>query len=284
MLIAEFPKEIFALLKAHRSPESYAAEPAVLPRSEGAAGSADDSNLLQRGEAAVEDAFRRDCAVLDAVGYDLEVVFDQPSLKRVKVRKGADSIGIEWVLDSAIRYFPFQEDEELGWTLSMPDLAVNKALTTAYQGQPGDVVEMIFFHKTFLPLAAIVWAANGKDPRWTPDRLLDGMRRHSRLSVPELAPYFPDGNVDHPEIKMEFLAILYKAEELVHQLPPEDLGCFYLEPGSRRPAMPDLSRIGDYIRVQPAVGGVWPAISFDLLLRRQPAAVVRSFLSEYRSF
>ncbi|WP_018289515.1 hypothetical protein [Verrucomicrobium sp. 3C] len=164
----------------------------------------------------------------------------------------------------------------------MPDLAVNKALTMAGQGQPADVVEMIFFHKTFLPLAAIVWAANGKDPPLAPYLMLDLMRRHPRMGAPELAPYFPVGNVDMPKIKMEFLGILDEVKELVHRFPPEDLGCLYLEPGSRKPVMPDLSRIGDYIRCQPAVGGAWPAISSAPLLFRQPPAVVRSFLSQYR--
>jgi len=46
-------------------------------------------------------------------------------------------------------------------------------------------VDIVELHKVF-PLPAIVWAACGKDPGWTPHSLLTMMRRFARLDPAKL--------------------------------------------------------------------------------------------------
>lgn len=278
MPITTLQKKVLALLKEHRTPESYVAGSTPFLRLQNAGRVSLDIDVFHHGAATVEDAFRKDIETLKAAGYKVEIILDGLGLKRARIGQGdAETIMMDWVWDSAVRFFPLEMDAELGWTLSMPDLATNKALALASRGQPTDVVDMIFFHKTFLPLAGIIWAANGKDEGWTPNLMLDQMRRHSRLSAAELAPYFDPGTLDLPKIKMDWLSIVDEAEALLAKFPPEDLGCFYLERNTGKPVIPDFSRMASYVKHWPSVGGAWPSPS----LAAPPRAAKQAILEWY---
>ena len=89
-------------------------------------------------------------------------------------------LAIDWAADSAFRFFPIVQDPLLGWRLHHFDAATNKALTLAARTETRDYIDILELHRQF-PLAAICWAACGKDPGFTPLSLLSMMRRFARV-------------------------------------------------------------------------------------------------------
>jgi hypothetical protein len=94
-------------------------------------------------------------------------------------------VEIDWAADSAFRFFPIERDALLGWRLHRFDAATNKALTLAARTETRDYVDIVEVARAY-PLAAICWAACGKDPGFTPLSLLKMMRRFARIDPVEL--------------------------------------------------------------------------------------------------
>ena len=115
--------------------------------------------------AALEKAADRDCDILTKAGYDLVVMRKRDYIVEVRVSRGNDSTELQWVRDSAYRFFPLIEDELLGLTLHPFDLAVNKLLALAGRRVPRDWVDTITCSEDVQPLGFLACAANGKDRR-----------------------------------------------------------------------------------------------------------------------
>src|SRR5437867_12725826 len=92
---------------------------------------------------------------------------------------------IDWAADSAFRFFPIERDPMLGWRLHLFDMATNKALGLSARTETRDCVDIVELRKRF-PLAAICWAACGKDPGFSPLSLLTIMKRFAKVSPAEL--------------------------------------------------------------------------------------------------
>ena len=56
-------------------------------------------------------------------GYQVEVIRDAPAYVEATVRSKEDQVLLQWVRDSAFRFFPLIEDDRLGLTLHPFDLA-----------------------------------------------------------------------------------------------------------------------------------------------------------------
>lgn len=108
------------------------------------------------------------------------------SFRRASITDEPDSVEIDWAMDSAFRFFPVESDPLLGWRLHRFDIATNKALTLAARTETRDYVDILDLIREF-PLPAIVWAACGKDPGFSPASLLRMMRRFARIDPAELA-------------------------------------------------------------------------------------------------
>jgi hypothetical protein len=67
---------------------------------------------------------------------------------------------LEWLQDSAFRFFPTQRDDFFGYVLHPVDLATNKAAAAADRGEPRDLVDLITIHEGILPLGAVLCAAD----------------------------------------------------------------------------------------------------------------------------
>ena len=92
---------------------------------------------------------------------------------RAIVAKGLQTTKVEWAHDSSWRFMPPIKNAEVGIVLHPIDLAVNKMLALACRDEPRDFLDILFIHDTILPLGALVWAAVGKDPGFTPQSLLE---------------------------------------------------------------------------------------------------------------
>ena len=78
-----------------------------------------------------------------------------------------------------------------------------------------------------------MWAACGKDAGVTPGLLLDQTNRHSRYQEGDLKGENLARSVDLRELKLQWLAARERAEKLFELLPPEELGCLYIDPQNR---------------------------------------------------
>src|SRR5205814_4095770 len=110
---------------------------------------------------------------------------DVVHVRRAEDSAGAEGVEIDWAADSAFGFFPIERDPQWGWRLHLFDMATNKALALSARTETRDYVDIVELHKTF-PLAAICWAAPGKDPGFTPLSLLKMMKRFARIDPAKL--------------------------------------------------------------------------------------------------
>src|ERR1017187_8010476 len=96
----------------------------------------------------------------------------QSGKRQAEVNGPGETMQLEWVADSAFRFFPTQPDELFGYVLHPVDLAANKAAAAADRRVPRDIVDLVTIHETILPLGGVVAAAVGKFPGTTPEEML----------------------------------------------------------------------------------------------------------------
>ena len=191
MPLTVLQKDVLAVLAANRSEESHFAEGIVLNAPADSPRFSRDFDIFHEVAREVVRASDQDVASLRAAGFSVETLSrygeweKEASFRRARVTGEGDGVEIDWAADSAFRFFPIERDPQLGWRLHLFDAATNKALTLASRTETRDYVDIIEFHKTFA-LAAICWAACGKDPGFTPLSLLRMMRRFARVNPAEL--------------------------------------------------------------------------------------------------
>lgn len=148
------------------------------------------------------------------------------------------SLTIEWVFDSAFRFFPVEPDEVSGWRLNVYDAATNKILAVMGRSEARDYLDILFFHQNRLSLGALCWAAAGKDSGVNPFMIL----RESRRNVHFRPEQFRELNVatplDLPAWKKTWIEATRHAEHLLEQLPAEEVGCLNLD-ATGMPVTPD---------------------------------------------
>ena len=150
-------------IAANRSPESYLAGATVLHRDTNTPRYSQDIDLFHDLADSVAVCAEADAVTLRKAGYELAWSF-----YRAVVSVEEEQIGIEWAQDSALRFFPVQEDDQCGYRLHHADAAVNKVLALAGRQEVRDFVDVLHLNDTFLQLGALAWAACGKDPGYTP--------------------------------------------------------------------------------------------------------------------
>jgi hypothetical protein len=179
------------VLAGNRSEESHFAGGLVLNAAEDSARFSHDFDIFHELAGEVTRASERDVASLRAAGFTVETPSlygeweKEATFRKARVGRGAESVEIDWAADSAFRFFPIERDPLLGWRLHLFDVATNKALALSARTETRDYVDIVELHRTY-PLAAICWAACGKDPGFSPLSLLKMMRRFARVSPTEL--------------------------------------------------------------------------------------------------
>ena len=98
----------------------------------------------------------------------METVRELPAFIEAVVRKAHDQVRMEWARDSAFRFFPLMEHQDLGLTLHPFDLATNKVLALVGRLEVRDWIDAISSHGRLQPLGYLLWAACGKDPGSVP--------------------------------------------------------------------------------------------------------------------
>jgi len=261
MPLGAFEREVLRLIAKNRNPDSFVAGATILHRADESPRASQDIDLFHDTEESIVDAVRRDSETLRQHGYRVEPGPPQPTFQRALIFSGNQDTKLEWVFDSAFRFFPVEPDPELGWALNFWDAATNKVLAQAARNEFRDYLDVLHLHQNHLPLGALAWAASGKDGGLTPDFILEEAQRHSAFPKSQVAKLQLTRPVDLVALKQLWLQALREARDLIPKLPAEEVGCLYLNeqnqpvtPDPASAAFPKLKRHFGSVR------GAWPVI------------------------
>jgi hypothetical protein len=126
MPLTPFQSATLRLLAANHSPESFVAGATVLNAEPDSPRFSKDVDIFHDVETAVAVSAESDALTLTRHGYRIVWVLRQPMIQRADAARGDDSLRIEWVFDSAFRFFPTEPDDLTGWRLNLYDAATNK--------------------------------------------------------------------------------------------------------------------------------------------------------------
>ncbi len=264
MPIGAFEKELLRLLANNRNPESFVRGATVLHQSPESPRQSEDVDLFHDTERSLEEAVAGDLETLGKAGFQARITSRHPTFCRVIVERDGLATKLEWVFDSAFRFFPVEPDLDLGWRLNFWDAATNKALACAGREKLRDFLDLIYLHQQHLSLGALAWAAAGKDPGLTLESIIEGARRHSQFPTEDLHRLHLAEPVDFPTLKKVLIGACADAEALFVRLPPAEMGCFYLD-AQARPVCPNpsSSNFEKLTRHFGSVKGAWPRIRED---------------------
>jgi hypothetical protein len=245
------------LLAAYRSPDSYVAGSTPLHR-DGPRFSA-DIDIFHDREERVAAAAAEDAAILAAAGFTVEWLRREPGIHAATIRRGDDATRLEWVRDSDFRFYPAVRDELFGYMLHPVDIATNKALAAAGRRAPRDVLDLLHIHARVLSLGAVIWAAVGKDPGYSPESLIAEIRRNARYQADEYAALAMAETIDAGLVARRLRAALDAAEVFARAMPVGREGLLFLRDG--QPVAPDPAHLDSYTELAGRRQSIWPSSS-----------------------
>jgi hypothetical protein len=266
MPLTRFQKDVLAVLAANRSEESHFAGGLLLNAADDSPRFSRDFDIFHDVAAEVVRASERDVASLRAAGFTVDTLSSYGGWERATTFRKATvhgtsgaAVEVDWAADSAYRFFPIEPDEQLGWRLHLFDAATNKALTLAARTETRDYVDIVELTGRF-PLAAVCWAACGKDPGFTPLSLLRMMRRFARVDPREL-DMMRARTLDPTVLKSRWVAISDDAEAqmtgLADARPDLPIGVAFVDAAGA----PGWIGRDPSLRVHPpSVRGCWPTV------------------------
>lgn len=256
MPLSKLQTEIFRALAARRSPESYADS---TPLHRDGPRFSDDIDIFHHTEELVAATAQADAAILTEAGFAVEWLRQQPGIYAALVRRDGESTRLEWVRDSDFRFLPAQPDELFGYTLHPIDIATNKALASAGRDAPRDALDLLYIHEHLLPLGAVIWAAVGKDPGYSPESLIAEIRRNARYRADEYEALSMSEPIDASAVARRLRAALDEAEAFVRAMPSGKEGLVFLQDGE--PVQPDPTRLDAHTELAGRRHAIWPGSS-----------------------
>ena len=178
MALTSFQRSICRLIAQSRiaSGESYVAGAAALNELIDAPRISHNVDLFHDTETALEVSWRADRALLQQSGLVVRTIRERPSFVEAEVIGKAETLLLQWVRDSAYRFFPLVEHAEFGLVLHPFDLATNKMLALVGRLEVRDWVDIIECNSRVQPLGYLAWAACGKDPGFGAGRRIREVR------------------------------------------------------------------------------------------------------------
>jgi hypothetical protein len=258
--ISKFQKNVLALLKSNRSPDSYIAGGTAIQRDPDSLRFSNDIDFFHETDQAVTDSFQQDRSALTNAGYSFEIQISQPSFCRATIGKSGEYLKLEWVRDTAYRYLPVIEDKDLGYRLHDIDLAINKCLALANRSVVRDALDIIELDQKVLSLAAMICAACGKDPGFTPELMLEMMQRHITFTPAELAAESLTKKVDPVKLKKDLRELFEVAQKTLQKIPAENIGCLYTN--NKGKILTDLTKFDEHHHKahHGSIRGSWPRV------------------------
>jgi hypothetical protein len=253
--LSKLQSEILLTLAGHRDPESYVAGASAINR-DGPRYSA-DIDIFHDREERVAAAADSDAALLAGSGFAVRWLRREPGIHAALIGREGEDTRLEWARDSDFRFFTTVKDPLFGYRLHMFDLAANKALAAAGRREPRDVLDLITIHARYIPLGAVIWAAVGKDPGYSPESLISEIRRNARYRADDYADLALAEPVDAGAVARRFREILGEADAFVRAMPAGREGLAFLKDGV--PVQPDPANLGGYATFGGKRRGHWPS-------------------------
>ncbi len=238
--LTDFQRSMLALLSETRSPDSYLAGGAALHFAPNSVRYSNDLDFFHDSPERVASAFSEDVALLEEAGYSLDIEISQPGFIRAVVSRSGEATRIDWAHDSAWRFMPPVRDSMGGYLLHEVDLAINKTLALAGRDEPRDFIDVLFVHERVLALSALIWAAVGKDPGFTPLSLIEFLKRRGPHRPEEMARLNLAVPFDPVAGKEQWVRALEDAEAFVRSRPTDEVGCLYYSASLGTFTVPDL--------------------------------------------
>ena len=236
--LTTFQRELLAALARDRATDGYLAGGAAIHFAPNSARYSDDLDFFHDSVERVAAAFTSDRERLEEAGYVVSVGVSQPGFIRAIVSRGADATRVDWAHDSAWRFMPLVREPQGGLLLHSVDNAVNKTLALAGRDEARDFVDILFVHKQVLPLGALIWAAAGKDPGFTPLSLLELLKRRGRYRAEDFARLNLVEPFDLVAAKSTWLSALEDAERFANTAPRDAVGCLFYSATTKEFMMP----------------------------------------------
>lgn len=255
MPLTSLQNQILSLLASHRNPESFVGGSTPLNRN--TLRYSGDIDVFHDREERVAEAALNDAKILETAGYSVKWLRQLPSLYSAEVGLAGEATRLEWVVDSDYRFFPAVRDETSGYVLHPVDLAINKAMAAVGRREVRDIVDLVLFHETVLPLGAIVWAAVDKSPGFTPEGLIAEIRRNSNFPAADWRALRTSERIDAADVLGRLRAALSEAELFVARMPTEKAGLLFLEDG--KVVQPDPNQLDHYETHAGKRRGHWPS-------------------------
>jgi len=243
MALTGFQQTLCRLIAANRleQGEAYVAGGVALNLLTGGRRISRDIDLFHDTLEALDATWQADRQLLQTHGYEMRSIHERPGYVEAVVGKGQDAVLMQWTRDSAFRFFPLVQHEELGLVLHAFDLATNKVLALVGRLEIRDWIDVITCHEQIQPLGYLAWAACGKDPGFSPLTILEEAGRSGRYTTAELEGLSFDGPLPVlGNLLGKWHSMLREARELVAVLPAGQVGTCVLH------------RQGDLYRGDPA--------------------------------
>ena len=262
MPLTELQRAIFAVIRQARSPDSFVYGATVLHAGGQSPRYSRDIDISHDIARSVAESAAADVATLEKSGFAVRWLLQQPTFQRAVVSQttqATDSVTLEWVYDSAFRFFPVEPDPELGYRLHTFDAATNKMLALAGRSEARDFVDAVFIHQEYLHLGTVAWAAAGKDEGLNPHMILDFAERFAHHRQEEIDALSLTSPLKIVALKKHWMEAIALARKLICALPPEEVGCAYLDPQGNptnpNPGSPEFSTLQRHFG---SVRGAWP--------------------------
>lgn len=261
MPIGDFEGEILRLLARNRNPDSFVAGASVLLQHSDTVRESQDVDVFHDTTESLERCSNADIATLVGAGYEVEALPGQETFRRAIIRRGGKISKVEWVFDSAFRFFPIEPDPDFGYRLNFWDAATNKVLAMVGRREIRDYLDVVYLQQHHLPLGALAWAAAGKDPGLSPEYILNWANRLTKYRNEELVGLRLSQPVDLQALKHVWLSAVHDAQSLIERMPPSEMGCFYLDArGQPVCPDPDSAEFSTLTRHFGSVKGAWPRV------------------------
>jgi len=253
--LSSLQSAILRLLADHRDPESYVAGSAYLTRS--GFRLSDDIDIFHDREERVARAADEDSAALEKAGLRVRWQRRERTFYQALISQDTASTKLEWVVDSDFRFFPVVKDQDFGYVLHPVDLACNKVMAAAGRREPRDIVDLVSIHELILPLGAVIWAAVEKAPGFTPEGLINEIRRNAQYTAADFRRVASDPPVDAALTMQRLRQSLDEADAFVARMPTDKMGLLFLAEG--KVLQPDPEKLDSYAEHAGKRQGHWPS-------------------------
>jgi hypothetical protein len=227
MSLTELQRTVCRLLAQRRidDGEQYVAGGLALNTALGGWRISRDLDLFHDTDEALATSVLADQETLRQAGYELEAGREAKGFVETTIRQGSEALEIQWVRDSAFRFFPLVMHPDLGLSLHPYDLATNKVLALVGRVAARDWIDILTCHERLSAFGCLAWAASGKDPGLGPLFIVDEAARTARYSAVEFeALQFAELAPDREALGRIWRAAVKDARTIVDILPPDEIG------------------------------------------------------------